>query len=55
MPPKPLPSKGSKIMSKQLKSGTSKTGASADKKTNKRKRMFLSEIFIKICILLLNR
>ncbi len=41
MPPKPTPSKGSKIISKQSKSGTSKTGASVEKKGNKRKRLYL--------------
>ncbi len=40
MPPK-TPTKGSKIISKQSKSGASKTSASTDKKPNKRKRSYL--------------
>lgn len=39
MPPK-TPTKGSKIISKQAKSGTSKAGASVEKKGNKRKRSY---------------
>jgi hypothetical protein len=41
MPPK-TPSKGTKIISKQSKSGASKSAASTDKKSNKRKRLYLT-------------
>ncbi len=49
MPPK-TPSKGSKIISKQSKSSSSKSVASTDKKSNRRKRSYLFDIFIKLFI-----
>jgi hypothetical protein len=45
MPPK-TPTKGSKIISKQTKGNASKSGASTEKKSNKRKRMYLSSTFL---------
>ena len=40
MPPK-TPTKGSKIISKQTKTSGSKSGATTEKKNNKRKRKYL--------------
>jgi hypothetical protein len=45
MPPK-TPSKGSKIISKPTKGTASKSGATAVKKSNKRKRMSSFDTFI---------
>jgi hypothetical protein len=49
MPPK-TPSKGSKIISKQSKTSASKSTASTEKKSNKRKREYFSANFYKIRI-----